>query len=103
MLDGAAAASRSRPCQNWIAAEQYHPLRLKHRPSVYAMPPPLGSGGPPGSNGRLPQVLRLSKSTISASARNWMNVIFVVTANPPSSGGLSTNPTDPILRPSFGD
>src|ERR1700730_1716325 len=92
MLDGAAPAARSRPCQNWMAAEQYQcPLMLKHIPRVYWIPPPLGSGGSPGLKGKLGHTLRLSKSTISASDRNWMYVILAVADQLPSSGGLFTN------------
>src|ERR1700754_4941162 len=81
-------ASSSRPCQNWIGAEQYQWLLMfRHMPRQYST---LSPGAPHGVSRQRFGPSRRSKSTITQPCEKSTRVICAVSAQWPRSDGLST-------------
>src|SRR2546428_6332531 len=81
-------ASRSRPCQNWIGAEQNQWLvTFTHMPRLYWT---LSPGLPHGVSGQRFGPSRRSKSTTTSPCEKSTRVICAVSAQKPRSAGLST-------------
>src|SRR5258708_27197725 len=86
MSPAGADAARSRPYQNWIAAEQCHwPFLFPQMPSVYCRSPL-----PNGVSGHRFGPSRRSKSTSMYPVEKSTLVIFAVSAQLPRSFGLSS-------------